>query len=132
MICKSYIGYSRLMCKADCPAKPLYASLPPTEHRETQGSLKRHCLRKRLRFPGTEMHTGPQQPWILTWKKNLWCIPLKAARPGQLHDSSEQKAVWNRSAMPGKTARKAVVLPLLLPRQLENVFKNASIPTRRL
>lgn len=106
----SYTGCTRLMSKNNCLVKSLYALLTFGEHREKQGNLNASVPER-----------VPQKPWALIWKTCGTCLSR------QLDEAvstilCKEKLSWSTGVMLGKIARKVIVLPLFLPRHLENVL----------
>ena len=54
-------------------------------YRKTQNVLNASLPERIWQFL-RKLHTVSWESWTLTWT-NLWCMPLKAARPSQLPDS---------------------------------------------
>lgn len=80
---ESYTGYIRLMSKTNCPVK-LHVSLTTKgTYRGTLRGLRLHCLRECLNLSGTGGYSAPEA--MGSNLKNLGEMPLKEARPGQLH-----------------------------------------------
>lgn len=66
MVLASCTGYAKLMPKINCQAKLLYALLTSRELGEAQEARMLHCLRESLSFLGTERHSVPPEPRVLT------------------------------------------------------------------